>query len=397
MKLTKSAIDRIDPPATGQAFHRDDVLKGFALRVTAGGVKSFVVEKRINRKVKRKTLGRFGELTAEQARKEAQKFLGKVASGRDPIGEKLDLEAQNVTLGEVFEDYLKVRSGLKPGTVHDYRRVMREGFSDWQDRPLQNISKDAVARRHAKIGERSPSRANNSMRVLRALYNFAAGQYEDSKGRSLFPENPVSRISHTRAWYKVDRRRTVIKRGELPAWFEAVNALKTETDDLQACTVADYLLLLLFTGMRRSEGMRLRWEHIDLEGRSFTLPDTKNREPLILPLSDYLYELLSKRKNVVDGSPFVFPGEGEGGCLVEPRPQIKKVIARSGVDFTLHDLRRTFVTVAESLDISYATLKRLVNHKAGSDVTEGYIISGVERLREPMQQVTDFLLSNTNK
>ncbi|RLJ18637.1 integrase [bacterium endosymbiont of Escarpia laminata] len=391
MRLTKTAVDKITPPDKGQAFYRDDTIKGFALRITAGGTKSFVVEKRIQGKVKRKTLGRYGEITVEQGRKEAQKFLGQVATGIDPIAKKRDSNAKNITLAEAFEDYLKVRSGLKASTIHDYRRVMKEGFGDWQDRPLRNISKDAVAKRHAKLGERSPSRANNAMRVLRAVFNFAEGQYEDSQGRSLFPENPVSRLSHTRAWYKVDRRHTVIKRSDLPTWYEAVNYLKTGTSEPQPHAVADYLLLLLFTGMRRGEGMRLRWEHIDEADRSFMLPDTKNREPLKLPLSDFVYELLMSRKAVVEGSPFVFPGEGESGHLQEPRPQIKKVIERSGIDFTLHDLRRTFVTVADGLDISYSALKRLVNHKTGNDVTEGYIISGVERLRSPMQRVTDFL------
>ena len=89
MRLTKSNVDKIEPPKDrDQAFYRDDQLKGFAVRVTASGIKSFVVEKLINHKVRRITLGRYGELTVEQARKEAQKLLGKIATGADPIAEK---------------------------------------------------------------------------------------------------------------------------------------------------------------------------------------------------------------------------------------------------------------------------------------------------------------------
>ena len=69
-----------------------------------------------------------------------------------------------------------------------------------------------------------------------------------------------------------------------------------------------------------------------------------------------------------------------------------KVSQMSGVNFTMHDLRRTFITMAESLDISAYAVKRLVNHKMTSDVTAGYIISDVERLRKPMQLITDSLL-----
>lgn len=394
MKLTKNKVDNLPPPARGQTFYRDDILMGFAVRVTAAGVKSFIVEKRINGLVRRKTLGRYGVLTVEEARKEAQKFLGKVATGIDPIAEKRDREAKSVTLSQAFEEYVTLRHGLKPSTIHDYRRGMREFFGDWLNRPLQTISKDAVAHRHAKNAHR-PVRANNAFRVLRAVFNFAAGQYEDSKGRSLFPDNPVNRISHNRSWFRVERRRTIIKWDKLPAWFDAVQELRAAADDRQARTVGDFLTLLLFTGMRRSEGLTLKWDDVDFANRSFTLRDTKNREPHTLPLPDFLFNLLSARREG-SASPFVFPGDGEGGYLVEPRPQIRKVIARSGVTFTLHDLRRTFISAAEAQDISMYTIKRLANHKLGNDVTTGYIVTDVERLRGPMQQVTDFLLRRAN-
>jgi integrase len=60
----------------------------------------------------------------------------------------------------------------------------------------------------------------------------------------------------------------------------------------------------------------------------------------------------------------------------------------------LHDLRRTFAIIAEGLDLSAYALKRLLNHKMNNDVTAGYIMKGVERLRKPMQQVTNFLLKH---
>jgi hypothetical protein len=62
--------------------------------------------------------------------------------------------------------------------------------------------------------------------------------------------------------------------------------------------------------------------------------------------------------------------------------------------FSVHDLRRTFITVAESLDIPAYALKRLLNHRAAGDVTAGYIVIDVERLRRPMQHITDFLLTS---
>ncbi len=394
MKLTKTAVEQAAIPASGQVFYRDDQLKGFALRVTASGVKSFVVEKRIHGRVKRKTLGRFGEQTAEQARKDAQRFLGQVASGQDPISAQKDREAQTVTLGEVFELYLKVRAGLKPATVQDYRRLMREVFKDWQGRELRSLTKDRVQKRHQDYGQRSPARANNAMRLLKALFNFARGQYEDSQGRSLFPENPVDRLSHVKGWHRVERRRTLIKKSELPAWFEAVERLREEGDPTSE-TIADYLMLLLFTGLRRSEGMDLQWEDVDFVERTLRVNDTKNREPLILPLSDTLYELL-KRREAGHVSSFVFPGS-RGGRLIEPRKQLFKVIEWSGVRFTLHDLRRTFITIAESLELSQYAIKHLINHKMPNDVTAGYIIMDPERLRPAMEKISQAILRSAGR
>ena len=74
-----------------------------------------------------------------------------------------------------------------------------------------------------------------------------------------------------------------------------------------------------------------------------------------------------------------------------------KVIEKTGMPFAMHDLRRTFVTIAESLDISSFAVKALVNHKSGDDVTSGYIQLNVERLRQPMQIITDFMLKSAGK
>ena len=155
--------------------------------------------------------------------------------------------------------------------------------------------------------------------------------------------------------------------------------------------VRDYMIRLLFTGLRREEAARLRWQDVDLEARTMVIPVTKNHAPLTLPMSSFPHDLLTQRRTSTNAE-FVFPGSGAAGHLVEPRKQVAKVRAGSGVGFMLHDLRRTFITVAESVDISAYALKRLVNHKTGGDVTAGYVVFDVERLRGPMQQVTDRML-----
>jgi integrase len=102
--------------------------------------------------------------------------------------------------------------------------------------------------------------------------------------------------------------------------------------------------------------------------------------------------LLTRRQALaVNG--YVFPGKDDTGYLIDPKRQIAKVIEVSTVVFTLHDLRRTFATVAEGLDIAGYTLKRLLNHTIHGDVTAGYIVTDVERLRGPMERISRFLCS----
>lgn len=397
MKITKLMVEKLPIPMatmnrTAQKRYYDNYLKGFGIRVTSGGSKAFFIEKLVKHKLRRITIGRYPALTVEQARKQAQKLLGQIATGIDPIAERKERKVRGVTLKETFDAYLTARKSLKPTTVLDYNRVMKQCFSDWQNKSLLDITKDMVAKRHRQMGERSPARANLSMRLLRALFNFASGEYEDAQGRSLILENPVKRLSHTRAWYRIDRKQTIIKPYELAAWYKAVKEVKDQRTTGKSSILRDYFLLLLFTGLRREEAIQLTWDRVDLKAKTLTIADTKNNQAHTLPLSDFLFDLFISRKADSSSSQFVFPGDGKTGYNVEPRKVMNKIIEQSGIAFTLHDLRRTFITIAESLDISAYALKRLLNHKMSHDVTAGYIIIDVERLRKPMQQITDHLL-----
>ncbi|HKF93200.1 MAG TPA: tyrosine-type recombinase/integrase, partial [Gammaproteobacteria bacterium] len=190
------------------------------------------------------------------------------------------------------------------------------------------------------------------------------------------------------------RRRTVIKPHQLRPWFEAVLSLSHAPNGQYRPSTdgagRDYLLLLILTGLRNREAATLQWENVDLTGKTLTVYDTKNRQDHTLPLSDYLFAMLTTRHaNRINA--YVFPAASGNGHLRTSQTSIAKVRAASGVSFTPHDLRRTFATVADSLDIPGYAVKALLNHKP-SDVTAGYIVTDVERLRVPMQRITDYML-----
>lgn len=398
IRFTKRDIEALAPAAAGKReYYEDPRIPYLRLAVTDSGAKSWVVQRRIQGKVTRITLGRFPDLTPENARTHAERVAGDIAHGRNPQNEKREARAKRLTLAEAFEEMLEVRR-LKPATVKTYRQVMSAALGDWMPRPMTNITKDAVADRHAKLTKESGGPyADSAMRTLRAVWNFAGGQYETADGESMMPPNPVLRLSKTKAWHRNRPRKTYIAEHQLEPWFAAVQELRSHPWDSAAKTVGDYLALLVLTGMRRSEGASLAWDQVDLRSRALVLHDTKNREDHTLPLSDFVVELLTERsQRAARGAQYVFPSVGRAGYLQEPRVQIRRVIAASGVPFSLHDLRRTFITSAERLDLPAYVLSRLANHQLGHPVTRDYIVNDIERLRGPMQKITDYLLSASN-
>src|SRR3989338_9190014 len=159
MKITKSVVDKLPIPVsttpgkTSQKRYYDDTIKGFGIRITSGGTKAFFVEKLIKKKLSRITLGRYPELTVEMARKEAHKLLGQIAMGYDPVAEKQAAIARDVTLNDVFADYLKTRKSLKPTTITNYKQIVDKAFYNWGRKPILAITKDRIAKQHEKLGQ----------------------------------------------------------------------------------------------------------------------------------------------------------------------------------------------------------------------------------------------------
>lgn len=383
LRLTRRAIDELPFPESGQVFYRDTLLSGFGLRVGARS-KVFFAEGQVQRRTRRVSIGRADVFAPEIARKKALALLGEMAEGRNPNEEKRKESKAKITLATAFDNFFKARPHLSIYTVGNYSRSARLYLKEWRKKPLYEITRQMVLKRHQQLSaDVGKTTANGVMRHLRSVYNFTAATHDE------FPSNPVQILTQARAWHREKRRQTLVSAQDLPVWWKAVVAEPEYS--------RDFLLLALFTGMRRGELMRLRWDNIDFIARTLHLPTTKNGDPLTLPLSDYLSKLLAARRERAASSPWVFPGSGKCGHLVETKKFLLRVSAESGVSFTLHDLRRTFITIAESLDVPYYALKALLNHRANGDVTGGYIVVNAERLRGPVEQVAQRILEMVEK
>lgn len=389
-KLTKSFIDKVSFEKSGQVLYRDSELLGFGLRV-GKSAKVYFAEAKLHGKTIRKSIARHNVVSLDEARSQAKTYLAEISRGKNPHDEEKARKAKLVTLAEVLENYIEARGNLKRSTIQDYRHTFDFYLKDWVNKPAIEISKDMVEVKFRQISKTSASQANKTMRNFRAVMNYAIMKYEDSNGDSIFRYNPVVRISQLRAWHRPVRKNTLIKHYDLAPWYKAVMNLSNDSIAPNREVVKDFLLLVLFTGLRRNEAAKLTWNRVDLKDKTIVIKDTKNHTDHTLPLTDFLYDLLTKRKEEAK-TQYVFPNETNTGYLIDPKKQIANVVKESGVSFSTHDLRRTFITIAESLDISAYSLKRLLNHKMTNDVTAGYIITDVERLRAPMQKITNYIL-----
>jgi integrase len=282
---------------------------------------------------------------------------------------------------------------LKALTGRDYVKLMTKQFADWRAKPIVSITRDMVEARHQDLTATSPAVANRAMRYLRALFVFAS-DYRDADGAPVIPDNPVRRLSAKRLWNRIDRRTRYIEPEQLRDWWNAVHSLQNKPQYPSREVLRDYLLLLLFTGLRRNEALCLRWENVKLDRGTLCAVDTKNRSDHLLPMGRYLRELMHQRRRASD-SDWVFANPLTGKRITDPHRQIVNVVAKSSVPFSPHDLRRTFASIVSRLGdrLSYYTTKRLLNHRT-SDVTQGYIQFDLEQLRSAMQAVEDFVLKN---
>jgi integrase len=397
-KITKRFVDGLDKPGKWKCTD----VRGFGVKVTPAGKKIYIVENNVrggSAKVT-VTIGPHGVWLTDQARDEAKRILGLMAQGINPnelkAKDRAEQERQKeieqaksrdleITLERVLNDYMRSRGdSLKDSTRYIYNCVISSSLSDWMAVPIKDITREMVEARHREMTDSGKKgAANHVMRILRALFTYAMTTYKSFDGQRLLTENPVRRLSEVKAWNKLERRQGVIKTHEMHAWYQAVKKLEYVSSK-------DLLVFLLFTGLRRNEGANLKWSDIDFEGKTIFVKDTKNRVPHMLPMTPQLEALLKNRLGE-NGNDFVFPSRRKGEAIRDVRADLDKIKEASGIEFVLHDLRRTFITIAESLDIPYYAIKRLANHKDSTDVTVGYIVANVERLREPMAKISKFI------
>lgn len=394
IKLTEKSVERL-PFSDVAVYYYDTRLIGFGVRV-GKRTKTYFVQGRAAGKNFRPPLGKVGAIEFSEAYEKADKILKDAARGIYPVLKAEAPEppapepppAKVLSLRTMLSEYLAARKKLKDRTRSDYLEVLERYLPDWMDLPMSSITPTMAQKKHEELGTVSPAGADYAFRVVRALYNYAMAVYDEEITR-----NPALRLSVVRAWYQVPRRKTFVKAVQLPTFF---TCLRNNPGML-----ADYLELLLFTGIRSaSEIATLEVSQVDLRERSIHLPDTKH-DDLHVPVSASALAVLKRRvkEATATGKKFVFFANTKKGYLNsrsdKVRSKIKAIFQDTDLEkFTPHDLRRSFLTYADELQIGNAVQKRLVGHAVSDDVTDGYKVLTLERLRKVVTRIERYILKH---
>ncbi len=321
----------------------DRDLAGFGVRVHATGRKVYVVQSRGPGGPKRVTLGRHGELSADEARKRAAAVIDRIKRGEEPKPGPPEAE---LTVAGLAERFMRVYAGAhcKPGTVATYRSVLENHvLRALGSMTVGQVGTAEISALHHRLRE-TPAMANAAVGILSKMFSLAEGWGLVPAGR-----NPCRVVRRYRA--------RSCERFLTPAEFRRLGrALRDmEAEDAVWPPAIAAIRLLTLTGCRKSEILSLRWDDVDRTAGEFRLRDAK-AGPRMVPLTARALSVLDGMERI-EGNPWVIPAKKGGGRLPTLTYYWQAVRARAGLDdVRIHDLRHSCATYGD-----FPVLKSLVS------------------------------------
>ena len=404
--LTKKKIDSLKFTDKGQVIYWDTESKGLGV-VVGMKTKTFILQidvrdnsKKSGYRTIKKTLGRYGDdIPLEQAREMVRGGVNK-ETGDTVLGERIKLKmgdiagfGDNVLLNELVVAYFKETKrpdgkDRRESSALLYRLSIEKHYAGWMTMNLKEVNSltpDIVMEKYQQISVAGPMAARNSSTMLSAVLGYGLAKYPGT-----LKSNPLAILTsrHVNVMERIQARHECLTydpskgRNDFQTFFNSIQGMSAVRRDL--------LLFTLHTGMRRRESSPLKWENVDLEYKELHLKDTKNREDLNIPLSRQAMEILNRRKGLaVDGIEWVFPSILTGGSRkTTGHAAIDSNGLRqlTGLQLTIHALRRTFITVGRKLK-RYEDTDRLTNHIDSTMAGKHYDETDIEDLRETVNMI----------
>ncbi len=379
-RLTDRAIEALRP-RTARYEVWDEARKGFGVRVTPRGVKSFVWVYHFASRPRRMTFGTYPSMSLADAGvklAEAQSLLKKGIDPGDRIVAERDAERHAETVGELVASYLdRYARARKRSASEDDRILRKDVLPRWGRRKAKDITRRDVVRLLNEIVDRgAPIQANRTLTIIRRMFNFAVGQ-------AFIEVSPCDKVEAPSAENRRDR---TLSEEEIRLLWLALDDASMEQNARRIPR------LMLATGQRKGEVVGLHRQEVDYERGLWTLPAArvKNGREHIIPLSSVARSILDEAEPNRAG--YLFPSKLTGlpyrGQSIDhatrylfdrrPVPSSQNRVAKSVTPlaglmerFTPHDLRRTVATRMRELGISRGDVKMVLNH-IETDVTSRY-------------------------
>ncbi|QEE37989.1 MULTISPECIES: site-specific integrase [unclassified Methylobacterium] len=353
MRLTNAAVEALKlPPGKDRLMVYDDVVKGFGVRLSAGGSKMWFVQYRTQRgDTRRETIGKTTQITATDARKNANERLGQVRLGEDPRA-KTKRAREAPTFGALIEPYLKEREGEVSVAWHkELTRFFTVNFEPLHKIVAREVTKAEIHRQLQEVKrERGLTTANRSRTALVKFYSWLLATDVVDVNVAAGTQKPGSEKTRDR----------VLKPDEVAAIWRACQS--NEESEF-----SDIVRLLLLTAQRRHEVSAMVWSELDHDAALWILPGERTKNGLAheVPLSAPALTIVSQRPEVEDRQ-YLF-GKGKGPFSGYSRAK-RALDKRSGVtEWRLHDLRRTAATMmADVLKVQPHVIEAILNHTSGS-------------------------------
>ena len=344
-KLTKRAVEALKANGADTVYW-DGELTGYGVRVRKSGRKNYVLQTRVDGKLRWFTIGQHGRVTVDEARAAALEILAATKKGIDPrdADAKREAEPVMVELGRRFlEEYVPVH--CKPSTQGEYRRSVTL-FIDPAigEMRISEVQRKDIAKLHFDMRDK-PYQANRTLGVLSKMFSLA-----EVWGLRPDGSNPCRHVKR----YKERKRERFLS----PEETERLGEVLAEAEREMPSAVAAFRLLLL-TGCRLSEIQFLRWEYV--KDDCIELPDAKTGGRVV-PLGPEARAVLAALPRE-DGNPWVIAGKVPGSHITDLQKPWRRIRARAGLeDVRIHDLRHSYASRALALGESLTMIGKLLGH-----------------------------------